>query len=94
MQVSYDLSERTTLTMNMANIVSSCFGGTPEPWQQFQSRVTCGQLAYVLPGYAPLNYGANIYNPGSYLQPVVRYPYMANPDASPFEMVFSAKFKL
>ncbi|MBV8164893.1 MAG: hypothetical protein JOZ91_11580, partial [Candidatus Eremiobacteraeota bacterium] len=46
------------------------------------------------PGYAPLNYGANIYNPGTYLQPVVRYPYMANPDASPFEMVFSAKFKL
>jgi len=94
MQVSYDLSSRTTLTMNMANIVSSCFGGTPEPWQQFQSRVTCGQLAYVLPGYAPLNYGANIYNPGSYLQPVVRYPYQANPDASPFEMVFSATFKL
>jgi len=94
MQISYDLSSRTTLTMNMANIVNSCFGGTPEPWQQLQSRVTCGQLAYVLPGYAPLNYGANIYNPGSYLQPVVRYPYMANPDASPFEMVFSARFKL
>ncbi len=94
MQISYDLSSRATLTMNFANIVSTCFGGSQEPWSQFQSRVTCGQLAYVLPGYAPLNYGQNIYNPGSYLQPIVRYPYMANPDASPFEMVFAAHFKL
>jgi Carboxypeptidase regulatory-like domain/TonB-dependent Receptor Plug Domain len=94
MQISYDLSSRTTFTINMANIINSCFGGTREPWNQFQSRVTCGQLAYVLPGYAPLSYGANIYNPGVTFQPVVKYPYMANPDASPFEMVFSAKFSL
>ncbi len=94
MQVSYNATSRTTFTVNMANIINTCFGGTREPWSQYQSRVTCGQLAYVLPGYAPLSYGANIYNPGVTFQPVVKYPYQANPNASPFEMVFSAKFSL
>ncbi|HLJ84404.1 MAG TPA: TonB-dependent receptor, partial [Candidatus Eremiobacteraceae bacterium] len=92
MQVSYDVSPRVALTLNLANIVNTCTGGTSEPWTRFANHNVCG---YTLPGYgAPLPYGSNVYNPGSTFQPMVQYPYQENPTIQPFNAFLGVKIKL
>jgi hypothetical protein len=92
MQLSYDVSPRVALTLNLANIVNTCTGGTSEPWTRFANHNVCG---YLLPGYgAPLPYGSNVYNPGSTFQPMVQYPYQENPTIQPFNAFLGVKIKL
>ncbi|HKW44419.1 MAG TPA: TonB-dependent receptor [Candidatus Eremiobacteraceae bacterium] len=92
MQVSYELSPRVALTLNLANIVNSCNGGTSEPWTRLANHSVCG---YVLPGYgAPLPYGSNTYNPGATFQPIAQYPYQENPTIAPFNAFLGVKIKL
>jgi hypothetical protein len=92
MQVSYDLSSRTSLVLNLANIINTCSGGTAAPWTQFANNKVCG---YTLPGYAaPLPYGANIYNPGATMQPMVEFPYQENPTIQPFNAYLDLRVKL
>jgi len=92
MQLSYDVSPRVALTLNLANIVNTCTGGTSEPWTRFANHNVCG---YLLPGYgAPLPYGSNFYNPGSTFQPMVQYPYQENPTIQPFNAFLGVKIKL
>ena len=101
-QLSYAASPRVSFTLNVANIVNSCFGGSVEPWTKDAPKATCGggtagngAGGYNQPGYnAPLPYGANIYNPGSTFQPMVEFPYQPNPLISPLEAVFTAKISL
>jgi len=91
-QLSYRASNRVTFTANVANIINTCFGGTKEAWTTISTRLNCG---YVLPGYGfPLNYGANIYNPGVTFQPMLQFPYQENPIAQPVQAVFSVKVSL
>jgi hypothetical protein len=92
MQLSYDVSPRVALTLNLANIVNQCSGGTSEPWTHLASNKVCG---YVLPGYgAPLPYGSNFYNPGATFQPMLQYPYQENPTIAPFNAYLGVKIKL
>jgi hypothetical protein len=94
MQIGYDVSPRVALTLNLVNIVSSCSGGTSEPWTRLANNKAC---SYTLPGYnAPLPYGSNFYNPGSAFQPMVQYPYQENPisNAPPFNAFLGVKIKL
>jgi hypothetical protein len=92
MQLSYDVSPRVALTLNLANIVNQCSGGTSEPWTHLASNKVCG---YVLPGYgAPLTYGSNFYDPGTTFQPMLQYPYQENPTVQPFNAFLGLKFKL
>jgi Carboxypeptidase regulatory-like domain len=92
MQLSYQASSRVTFVANVANIIDSCSGGSKEPWT-ITATNNCG---YGLPGYgAPLNYGANIYNPGATFQPVVQFPYQAYlGSAQPMEAYFQMKISL
>ncbi|HEY5095465.1 MAG TPA: TonB-dependent receptor [Candidatus Eremiobacteraceae bacterium] len=92
MQFSYDVSPRVALTLNMANIIDQCSGGTTEPWTRFASNKVCG---YTLPGYgAPLTFGSNFYNPGAKFQPMLQYPYQENPTQGVFNAGLGLKIKL
>jgi len=94
MQIGYDVSPRVALTLNLVNIVSSCSGGSSEPWTRLANNKAC---SYTLPGYnAPLPFGSNFYNPGASFQPMVQYPYQENPisNAPPFNAFLGVKIKL
>src|SRR4029077_4135173 len=92
MQISYDVNPRVALTLNFANLVNTCSGGTSMPWTRFANNKVCN---YTLPGYgAPLAYGSNIYNPGATFQPMVQYPYKENPTIQPFNAYLTLKIKL
>ena len=93
MQIGYDVSQRVALTLNLVNLVTSCSGGTSEPWTRLANSKAC---SYTLPGYnAPVAYGSNIYNPGASFQPMLQYPYQENPisNAPPFNAFFGVKVK-
>jgi hypothetical protein len=92
MQISYDMTPRVALTLNLANILNQCSGGTSMPWTQFANNKVCG---YVLPGYTGgLTYGSNFYNPGSTFQPMLQFPYQENPTLAPFNAFLGVKIKL
>ncbi|HEY7995115.1 MAG TPA: hypothetical protein VID24_12960, partial [Candidatus Eremiobacteraceae bacterium] len=99
MQISYDVSQRVTMQLNLANIINQCSGGTAEPWTAGASNKTCG---YVLPGYgAPLPYGSyapksagGIFNPGVTPQQIVQFPYQQNPTIAPFNAFLGVQIKL
>lgn len=73
LQVAYEATARMTLQFSAANLINRCWGGNGGPWVQTGNSKVCG---YGLPGYAPLPYTGNIYNPGASFSPLVQYPYM------------------
>ena len=92
MQISYDMTPRVALTLNLVNIVNHCSGGSSMPWTRFANNKVC---SYTLPGYdAPLAYGSNFYNPGATFQPMLQYPYQENPTSPPFNAFLGVKIKL
>ena len=99
MQLGYEVSQRVSMTLNLANIVNTCSGGTSEPWTQGASNKVCG---YSLPGYAaPLPYGSfaptsagGIFNPGTTPQFQVQFPYQQNPTVQPFNAFLNVQIKL
>lgn len=100
LQASYDVSQRVTLTGVLANIVNTCWGGTPEPWTYGDHNVCAYGLVGGAPAVAPVG---NIYNPpgynGSIEQPFRKYPYgvLFGPEAtpkSPFDFIITAKIKI
>ena len=87
-QLSYDVSPRTTIQATFANILSSCFGGSNEPWV-----IGVHQCGYdVVQGHIPAV--GNIYNPGDSIQRLVQYPYGNLFSTSPFNMFVNVNFKL
>jgi hypothetical protein len=92
MQISYDMTPRVGLTLNLANIINQCSGGDTKPWTRFATNHVCN---YTLPGYGtPLTFGSNFYNPGSSFQSEVQYPYQENPTVGIFNAGLSLKVKL
>jgi hypothetical protein len=80
-QLSYEVSKTVTLTLNLANVVNTCFGGSNVPWKVSGA---CGygpDLAGVTPATAgpagsSITGGiGNTYNPGDGIQPGMRYSY-------------------
>lgn len=87
-QIAYDVSSRTAIQLTAANLFSSCFGGSREPWV-----LGVHQCGYdVIPGHLPPV--GNIYNPGDTIQRIVQYPYGNLFTTSPFEMFMDVTFKL
>jgi hypothetical protein len=99
MQFSYDVSPRVALTLNLANLINACSGGTSMPWTHYANNKVCG---YTLPGYgAPLTYGGvgpntagGFFNPGAAFQPMLAFPYQENPTIQPFNAFLGLKIKL
>jgi hypothetical protein len=87
-QLSYALSPRATARATLANIFSSCFGGSQEPWTGGNHQ--CGYD--VIAGHVPPV--GNIYNPGDSIQRLVQYPYGNLFTTSPFNAYFSLDLKL
>ena len=96
MQIGFEATSRVSYTVNLANLVNTCFGGTKAAWTINDSHV-CGYG--VLPGFIPPV--GNFYNPGTPIQTTVKYPYF--PFAStnglegftvPFSATFNVQIKL
>ena len=69
LQLSYDISDRVTLTATMANLINRCFGGSQPGYQ------VSGACSY---GVVEDGFGGdigNVYNPGQAIQPVWQTPY-------------------
>jgi hypothetical protein len=90
MQLSYDITPRTTAQVQLLNLYDSCFGGASEPWTQGASHKICGYVG----GGNGFGFGGNFYNPNSVIQPGERFPYVQSPGTAPFTAVFDLKFKL
>jgi hypothetical protein len=91
-QMSYDVSPRISLQLNLTNVFSTCFGGSKEAWTVYADKKACG---YISSGYGLLTPMGNVFNPGAKLQPIVRYPYMPwFGSTSPFGAYLDVKFKL
>ncbi len=97
-QISYDITPRVSLVVNLANIYNTCFGGS--------------KTGFTVPGscyYGVVADGfsgdvGNLYNPGSAIQPYVNTPYEPFVGSSssgstglfklPFSVYVSARVKL
>jgi hypothetical protein len=96
LQIGYEATSRVAYTINMANIVNTCFGGTKAPWTLNDSHV-CGYG--VIPGFLPPV--GNFYNPTSTIQTFAKYPYFAFGSTNglegftvPFSATFNVNIKL
>jgi hypothetical protein len=97
MQIGYEATPRVQYTMNLQNIINTCFGGSKEPWTISNNHV-CGYGT--LPGFLPPV--GNFYNPGTPIQAFVKYPYFAfgsSPTGiegytQPFSATFNVQIKL
>jgi hypothetical protein len=99
LQLSYEASPKVTLVATFANLVNTCFGGSKEPWTSGNHNFCSYGLVYggLLP---PVG---NVYNPGSFVQPSLAYPYQAalgavnvdgNSTKTPFNFYIDARIKL
>ena len=98
MQISYDVSKRVSLVVNLANIFNTCFGGSKTGF------TVNGACYYGLVTNGTTGDVGNLYNPGSAIQPYVNTPYepfvgQASSDRSgllkvPFGVFVSARVKL
>ena len=91
LQLSYEATPRITYVANFANIVSTCWGGSKMPWTALSDHRVC---TYNLPGYAPMPYAGNFYNPDSVFQPEFQFPYMQYFGTAPVQGTFEMKIKL
>jgi len=95
--IQYEATPRVTYTVNLANIVNTCFGGSNEPW-------VVGDHHYCLYGGLPgfISPVGNFYNPGATFQTFARYPYFPGATGdngytgttTPFQASFNVQIKL
>jgi hypothetical protein len=76
------------MRLTLTNLVTSCFGGSSQPWTGIKG--TCGYD--VLPGHVPPV--GNFYNPGNTIQRVVQYPYGNLFSTFPFNGYLNVEFKM
>ena len=88
LQLSYQVSAKTTLIANFTNIVNSCFGGTKTG---FTLSSACG---YGVVGGGTAGDVGNAYNPGAHIQPYLNTPYEPTFQLYPFNFFVSAQFKV
>jgi hypothetical protein len=72
LRIGYELSPRASVTLTLANLIQTCFGGQNTAFTYFQGNNVCsyGNLTNAVP---PVG---NAYNPGANIQPFLKYPYM------------------
>jgi hypothetical protein len=94
LQMSYDLTPRVTVTLTLASLFQSCFGGQQTKFTYYWASNVCSYQG--LEGYlAPVG---NAYNPGQNVQTFLRYPYepyFGSADAlgQPFNAFLSIQLK-
>ncbi|HEY1654257.1 MAG TPA: TonB-dependent receptor [Candidatus Tumulicola sp.] len=95
LQISYQAAPNLAVTLTLASVVQTCFGGQQTNFTYYWSRGTCsyGGLASSL---APVG---NAYNPGQNVQTFLRYPYepffgSADAFSQPFNAFVSLHLKV
>ena len=101
LQIGYDLTPRVSLSLTLANLLQTCFGGQHTPFTYYWSNQTC--LYTNLIGGPTTPPVGNAYNPGANVQTFLRYPYepyfgtyndQTNSQNTPFNAYFSVKVKM
>jgi hypothetical protein len=101
LQIGYELSPRVSLSVTLANLLQTCFGGQHTAFTYYWSNQTC--LYTNLIGGPTTPPVGNAYNPGANVQTFLRYPYEPlfgtyNDQTSslnaPFNAYFSVKVKI
>ncbi len=73
LRIGYELSPRATVTVTLANLLQTCFGGQSTAFTYFQGNNVCSYGNLVGgPSTPPVG---NAYNPGANVQTFLRYPY-------------------
>jgi Carboxypeptidase regulatory-like domain/TonB dependent receptor-like, beta-barrel len=73
LQLAYELTPRVTLSVTMANLLQTCFGGEQTRFTYFWNNQTCMYTNLIGgPSSPPVG---NAYNPGANVQTFLRYPY-------------------
>jgi len=94
--INYEASPRATYTLNLTNLVNTCFGGSKEPWVSGNNKYcNYASNAYFVP---PVG---NFFNPTTTIQQYVKYPYWPNATGDngintipqPFSMMFGVQIK-
>jgi hypothetical protein len=101
LRIAYNLTPRVSLTVTMANLLQSCFGGQQTRFTYFGGNNVCLYTNLVGgPSTPPVG---NAYNPGANVQTFLKYPYepyfgsyndLSSSLNSPFNIYFSAKVKI
>ncbi|HZY97380.1 MAG TPA: TonB-dependent receptor [Candidatus Cybelea sp.] len=101
LQIGYELSPRVSLSVTLANLLQTCFGGQHTAFTYYWSNQTC--LYTNLIGGPTTPPVGNAYNPGANVQTFLRYPYEPlfgtyNDQTSslnaPFNAYFNVKVKI
>jgi hypothetical protein len=88
LQLSYDVTKRISVVVNLANLVNTCFGGTKTGF------TVKGACDYGIVGLGSGGDVGNSYNPGAPIQPYVNTPYEPAFAVSPFAAYASLRVKL
>ena len=101
LRISYDVSPRINLTLTLANLLQTCFGGQTTGFTYLQGNNVC--LYTNLNGGPSSPPAGNAYNPRDNVQTFLRYPYepyfgVYNDQSSsitqPFNAFFNVKVKI
>jgi Carboxypeptidase regulatory-like domain/TonB dependent receptor-like, beta-barrel len=101
LQIAYDLTPRVSLSVTLANLLQTCFGGQHTAFTYYWSNQTCIYTNLIGGPLTPPV--GNAYNPGANIQTFLRYPYEPyfgtyNDQTSslnePFNAYFSLRVKL
>ncbi|HLI96292.1 MAG TPA: TonB-dependent receptor [Candidatus Baltobacteraceae bacterium] len=95
LRISYDVSPKATLTLTLANLLSTCFGGQQTAFTYYQTNKVCS-YTNLADFVSPVG---NLYNPGDNVQEFLRYPYEPsfgtfNDQTSSLGMPFTAYLSL
>jgi len=101
LRLSYDVSPRVSLTLTLANLLQTCFGGQQTAFTYYSGNNVClyGNLVGG-PNSPPVG---NAYNPGANVQTFLKYPYepyfgtyndLSSSLGQPFTAFLSMKVKL
>ena len=101
LQIGYELSSRVSLSVTLANLLQTCFGGQHTAFTYYWSNQTCTYTNLAGgPSTPPVG---NAYNPGANVQTFLRYPYepyfgtyndQTSSLAEPFNAYVSLKVKI
>ncbi|HTU82257.1 MAG TPA: TonB-dependent receptor [Candidatus Acidoferrales bacterium] len=101
LRIAYDLTPRVSVTLTLANLLQTCFGGQQTKFTYFSNSGTCLYGNLVGGPYTPPV--GNAYNPGANLQTFLRYPYepyfgayndLSSSLNQPFNAYFTVKVKI
>jgi hypothetical protein len=99
LQISYDLSKNTKLTLLASNLINTCFGGSKEPWTVGGP----GECGYSTDGYSPTSGISDFYNGtspsdtaanGTAPLPYNLHAYQEEGFTQPFELFLSLSTKI